>query len=97
MNDVVTAVIIALLLANLVGLLWLGQRVSGQSTENRALADRITHLEARVNTMPSHRDLADLREDISEVNEAAAAINGQMQTMTQLMRTIQEHLLENDR
>jgi uncharacterized membrane protein YfbV (UPF0208 family) len=95
-NDLVITVIIALLLANLIGLLWLGQRASGQSNENRSLSDRLTHLEAKVNTMPTHRDLAELREDFSEVAETTAALSGQMTTVLQLLRTIQDHLLEND-
>ncbi|ULU26607.1 DUF2730 family protein [Dyella terrae] len=70
--------------------------VRALTTDNRLLADRLTHLEARVNTMPTHRDLTDLRDDISEVVESVAAISGQTQTMTQMLKSIQDHLLENN-
>jgi hypothetical protein len=96
MNETIAAVIIALLVIILLSLLWLGTRVSGQGTENRVLADRLTKLEARVENMPTHRDLTDLRTDISEVVESVATIGGQTEAMTQMLRTIQKHLLEND-
>lgn len=104
MNESVAAVIIALLLVNLIGLAVLGWRITSQSTDirmhntdNRLLEGRLTKLEARVENLPTHRDLAELRCDLSEVVKTVAAINGQAQAMTQMLRTIQEHLLENDR
>lgn len=96
MSESISIVVITLLVINLLGLLAVGWRISGQSNDNRALADRLTHLEARVNTMPTHRDLTDLRDDISEVVENVAAISGQTQTMTQMLKSIQDHLLENN-
>lgn len=96
MSETITAVIIALLLINLVGLLAIGLRVNGQSSDSRDLEGRLNRLEARVEVLPTHRDLTDLRSDISDVVETVASINGQAQAMTQMLRTIQEHLLEND-
>lgn len=104
---VVAAVIIVLLLINLVGLLVIGARVSGQATDarnleqrlkddNRHLEQRLTKLEARVDNLPTHRDFTELRGDLSEVVETTAGLSGQMTTMAQMLRTIQEHLLEND-
>lgn len=97
MNETVAAVIIALLVINLIGLLVIGGRVSRQSNDAGDLDKRLTRLEARVDNLPTHRDLADLRSGITEVVESVAAISGQTQSMTQMLRTIQEHLLENDR
>lgn len=97
MNEAIATMIIVLLLANLLGLIWLGSRVSGQSNENRAHADRLARLETRVDNMPTHRDLTELRGGIGEMAEAIATISGQTQAMTQMLRTIQEHLLEIDR
>lgn len=103
MSETISAVVIALLVINLLGLLVVGWRISSQSddvrgitNDSRALADRITHLEAQVKTMPTHRDLTDLRDDISGVVENVAAISGQTQTMTQMLKSIQDHLLENN-
>ncbi|MEI7036450.1 DUF2730 family protein [Fulvimonas yonginensis] len=97
MNETIAAVIIALLVVNLIGLLVVGVRVSGQSTETRNHEGRITRLEEQVKNLPTHRDLTDLRGAISEVVETVAQISGQTQAMTQMLRSIQEHLLENDR
>lgn len=97
MNETVAAVIIALLVINLIGLVLLGVRINGQSNDASDLDKRLTRLEARVDNLPTHRDLADLRNGITEVVESVAALNGHTQAMTQMLRTIQEHLLENDR
>ena len=97
MNETIAVVIIALLVVNLIGLLVVGIRVSGQSTDARQFESRLTKLEARVENLPTHRDLNELRTGISDVQESVAAISGQTQAMTQMLRTIQEHLLENDR
>ena len=97
MNPIVIAVIIGLLVVNLIGLLVVGIRVSGLSGDDRKLDSRLTHLEARVNNLPTHRDLGELRSGISEVVESVAGLRGQTATMTEMLRTIQEHLLETDR
>jgi len=97
MNQTVIIVIIALLLINLIGLLMVGVRITSQTADSRQTERRITMLEARVENLPTHRDLTELRSGISEVVETVAMISGQTQTMTQMLRTIQEHLLEDDR
>jgi hypothetical protein len=96
-NETIAIVIIALLVVNLIGLLVVGLRVSGQSTDTRQLEGRLTKLEARVDNLPTHRDLLELRTGIGDVQESVAAISGRTEAMTQMLRTIQEHLLENDR
>jgi predicted PurR-regulated permease PerM len=97
MNETIAAVIIALLLINLIGLLVVGVHISGQSAYTRQLDSRVTQLEALVKYLPTHQDLASLRAEINKVVETSAAISGQTHAMTQMLRTIQEHLLENDR
>ncbi len=97
MNETIAAVIIALLLINLIGLLVIGSRVSRQSNDASDLDKRLTRLEARVENLPTHRDLAAMSTGINDTAEAVAALSGQTQAMTQMLRTIQEHLLENDR
>lgn len=82
----IDGVIIALLVINLVALLFVG-----------TLWNRLTKLEARVDNLPTHRDLVDLRGDLQDVRDTVSTISGQMTTTVQMLRTIQEHLLENDR
>lgn len=97
MNETVAAVIIALLVIDLIGLLLVGLRISGQTADSRQMWGRLIKLESRVDNLPTHRDLTELRSGISEVVETVASISGQTVAMTQMLRTIQEHLLENDR
>jgi|GEM_PF-3895301 len=97
MSDLTATIIIALLIVNLLGLLVIGYRVSRQSNDAGDLDRRLTRLEARVDNLPTHRDLLDLRTGIGDVQESMAAISGRTEAMTQMLRTIQEHLLENDR
>lgn len=96
-NDVATAVVIVLLLVNLVGLLFVGVRVGGQSRETQQLNTRLTQLEAQVRFMPTHADLSSLRVDINRMAEATATLAGQTETMARMLKSIQEHLLEKDR
>jgi Tfp pilus assembly protein PilN len=108
MNPMIGAIIIALLVINLLGLLVVGWRVSGQSndarsletrltSDSRALEARLTKLEARVDNLPTHRDLLDLRNGMSAVVQSIAEIAGRTEAMTTMLQTIQEHLLEGDR
>lgn len=97
MNEMIATVIIALLVVNLIGLLMIGARVGRQSSDAIALDRRLTQLEARVANMPTHQDLQQLGRGISATAETVATISGQTETMTLMLRTIQEHLLEKDR
>lgn len=96
MNTVVAAVIIALLVCNLIGLVVVGLRVGRQSGDARELERRITKLEARVDNLPTHTDLKELGRGITAAAEGLASLTGQTQTMTHMLRTIQEHLLDNE-
>lgn len=66
-------------------------------SENRTLDRRMSVLETRVQSMPTHHDLLELREDVTHVAESIADLNGKTAAMTQMLRTIQEYLLEKDR
>lgn len=95
-NDVMNVVIVALLVINLVGLLFVGIRIGGQSKETQQLNTRLTQLEAQVRFMPTHQDLASLRVDINKMAEATATLAGKTGTMAEMLETIQRHLLEKD-
>lgn len=97
MSDTTEVLLMALLSLNLLGLVVVAVRLSFLDSDDRKLDRRLTQLEARVDNLPTHRDLGELRSDIAGVVESVAAIAGQTQTMTQMLRTIQEYLLENDR
>jgi uncharacterized coiled-coil protein SlyX len=96
MSDATVAVIIALLVINLVGLIVIGIRLNTQTDDTRNLDQRLTKLEAKVENMPTHRDLMELRGSMAAMAEHTSQMSGQVTTMTQLMKTIQDHLLEND-
>ena len=97
MNPMIAAIIIALLVINLLGLLVVGWRVSGQSNDARSLETRLTKLEARVDNLPTHRDLLDLRNGMGDVVQSMAEIAGRTEAMTTMLQTIQEQLLEGER
>ena len=82
---------------NMIWLLVIGYRLVTQDGASRELANRLTRLEARVESMPTHRDLRDLQESINSIQEDVASLAGKTDTQTQLLRMIQEHLLERDR
>lgn len=96
MSDIASTIIIALLVINLIGLLVVGASIKSQSQESRGLERRLTMLEAQVQTLPTHRDLMDLRGGMGKVMETVAQISGQTEAMTVMLRTIQEHLLESE-
>ena len=101
-------VVIGLLVIVLIGLVFLNQRMgslthetrqmdSQLSKENRAMESRIVKLEARVDNLPTHRDLTELRSGIGEVVESVATLQGTSDTMMQMLHTIQKHLLESEK
>lgn len=99
-----TLLIIGLLLAVLLGVAIVGRSLgrqsaeySSQGTAHRALDGRLTRLEVRVDNLPTHRDLLELRATMGEMSESIAQISGQTAAITQMLRSIQQHLLEADR
>ena len=97
MNDTLATVVIVLLVVNLIGLFAVGLIVNGQSRENKELENRLTMVEARVSTLPTHADLLALRTDLSNVVRTCAEIDGRTAAIVQTLRTIQDHLLESGR
>lgn len=107
MIELALAIVIVLLLVILVSLLLLNQRMenlareskqmdSQLSQENRLMESRVAKLEARVDNLPTHRDLTELRSGIGAVVESVATIEGQSETMMKMLQTIQKHLLESE-
>ena len=107
MIELALVIVIVLLLVILVSLLLLNQRMenlareskqmdSQLSHENRLMESRVAKLEARVDNLPTHRDLTELRSGIGAVVESVATIEGQSETMMQMLQTIQKHLLESE-
>lgn len=72
-----------LLLANLVAWVWLWMR-------DDRMAERLTRLEVMVQRAPTH-------EEVNQLNLRLAGIGGQMTTCVQLMKSIQEFLLEREK
>lgn len=89
-------VILVMVVANLVGVLAIGLMHGIQARDTRRLDTRVTQLEVRVANMPAHRDLLELRTDTAKMAESVAEISGQAKTMMQMLRTIQEYLLEKN-
>lgn len=80
---VVLLLVVALLLANLLVVVMLWRRHDEMSA-------RVIHVEARLSNALSHVEVRQLFERMS-------SLDGQMQTISRLMQTVQEHLLESDR
>lgn len=96
MSIVLATIVIFLLVINLLGLLVIGLIVNSQSRDNKDMDKRLTTLEARVNTLPTHTDLASIREDISSVVTTCAGIDGRTEAMALTLSTIQRHLMESN-
>jgi hypothetical protein len=60
------------------------------------LDGRVGRLEERVNYLPTHRELAEIRNALGIVNAELSAIRERSQVTCEMVRTIQEHLLEED-
>lgn len=97
MSDTLIVIIVTLLLVNSVGVLVLGYRSNQDAGTDRQLERRLSGLEVRVENMPTHRDLAELRAAINSMATDVATLTGQNETQSQMLRTIQTHLMEQDR
>lgn len=96
MSDLTTTVTIVLLLVNLVGLIMVGVRINYQMVDARGMEKRLNKLEANVEHLPTHHDLHELQRNFNVVAESVASVGGKVETMTQLLKTIQEYLLEKE-
>lgn len=82
MQIILLVAVLLVVLANLVIVLVLWWR-------HEALSVRVAKLEA-------HRESALTHAEVRSLYDRLATIEGQNQTMTRLLQTVQEHLLEND-
>jgi RNase H-fold protein (predicted Holliday junction resolvase) len=57
-------------------------------------SDRLTKLESRVSTMPTHEDLKQLSGDIKKQSEKLDQLLGESKARSETMRMIHEYLLE---
>lgn len=97
MSPLYVHIIIGLLIVDLAGLLAIGLKLGHEARETHRLDRRITVLEARVQSMPTHHDLLGLRTEMTSMAESVAELSGQAKTMAQMLRTIQDYLLEKKR
>ncbi len=88
---------------NLVGLacLWLhmDRRAAASHRQGERIGEldgRMGRLEERVNYLPTHRELAEIRTALGIVSGELSAIRERSQVTCEMVRTIQEHLLEED-
>lgn len=58
-------------------------------------AERITALEARAESAPTHEDLGGIHSKINEVSDQCAALAGEFKGVRSLLTTIHEHLLRS--
>lgn len=89
MNDPFLVILAVLALANLIGLVLLWIHIDRNTNSSRAQDMRITRLEERQAAAISHQE-------VRQIHERLANIEGSVATTKDLMKTIQEHLLEND-
>lgn len=84
------AVVIVLVLVNLAGSVILWQHINRCVVEDRALAQRVSHLEAAFTSLPNERQLSEIREGIAAIRERAAIT-------ADALATIQKYLVERER
>ena len=83
------AALIAIGLANLFATGALGRRV-------REVELRMADIDRRVIRLEAQQENAVTSDDMREFYERQAHVEGQLRTVTDLLRAIQKHLLEND-
>jgi hypothetical protein len=96
MSDVASTIIIVLLVINLIGLIVVGTRITGQSADSRGMERRLNLLEAQVQTLPTHTDLRAVGREVNQVLESVASMHGQVAAMAQTLNTVQEYLLDRE-
>lgn len=89
--------ILAALGINFVGLIVVGVRVELRGARNDGHERRLAVLEEANRTAPSHADLNAIRDRIAGVAGQVTGMSQVMISQTDLLRSIQNHLLERDR
>lgn len=96
-------VLILLGVCNLIGLglLWLHMDRRADETRRQGeriggIDGRVGRLEERINYLPTHRELAEIRTAIGAVCAEMSALRERSQVTCEMVRTIQDHLLQED-
>lgn len=70
------------------------QQLSALTGRDAALEIRVVALETTVRHMPTHGDLQEIRRELRDLNGAVSVVSERSEATMQMMRTIQEHLME---
>lgn len=81
---------------NFVGMLIVGIRVEVRGARNEGYERRLAVLEEAQRTAPSHDDLAALRDRVAGVSGQVAGMTAVQNVQTDMLRTIQKHLLGSE-
>lgn len=95
-QDVVAGIGVALVAVNFLAVLWLGIRVERRGNLDAQLWQRVALLEQLSVNAPTHRDLEEIRSRIGTVAMTMAAVSERLLVNTEMTRTIQKHLMEDD-
>lgn len=95
-NDMMLGLIFGLLAVNFIGMVIVGIRVEVRGVRNEVYDRRIAVLEENTRTAPSHNDLNAIRDRIAGVSGQVAGMSQVMNVQTDLLRSIQNHLLERE-
>lgn len=93
----VNAMVFALSVVNILGLLLLIIQSERRTKSIDELLMRVTRMETRYEGAPDHEDLGEISEKLSGLVTDVATINERWQVTNRTMGTIQQHLLQEDK
>jgi CII-binding regulator of phage lambda lysogenization HflD len=96
-QETLAALALAVSAINFLALLWLGARLERRATADATLERRVSLLEQLSNNAPTHRDLEDIRARITTVALDVASVRERLIVNTEMTRSIQKHLMEEEK
>lgn len=97
MPDFVIIVLLLVSVINVLGMVAMWIHLDRHGTDGRALATRVSKIETTISYLPTHRELAEIRNLLSELSNEIGAMRERTEMSSMMLRTIQKYLSENSR
>lgn len=90
------AILAVLALMNLVGLVLLWLHIDRSSGETRQLGARVSQLETSIAYLPTHRELAEIRNALGTLANSVAGLAERSESTSEMVHSIQQYLMEKN-
>lgn len=97
MPDFVIIVLLLVSVINVIGMIAMWIHLDRHGVDGHKLANRVSQLETTVSYLPTHRELAEIRNVLGDLSNSVSAVRERTELSSMVLRTIQKHLSESSK